>query len=374
MNRLDLAPPRFHWVMLPSLVLLALVALWTGFWFYAASVAQQTLDRWREQESRLGRVYTCGSQTSGGYPFRIEVRCADVTLEMRGATPAIVVTAKNLTTVAQVYEPSLLIAEITGPLIVSDPGGRNSFLATWDLAQASLRGKPSAPERISIAVDNLQVARGQEGRNGALASARHVEAHARADPTSTAQSAIVDLAIRLSGGTAPGAGPLTTLPLDAEMTAVLHGLRSFTPKALSAMLKDLQQGGGRLELSNARVQQGDTVVRANGSLALSGSGRLDGTILLTVAGLEKFIAAQGGVQKFLPGAGGAGRGPALSALDRYAPVLGQDARERVESSLIGLLGERTQLEGRPAVAVPLRFSDGAAFLGPVPLGRTPAIY
>jgi hypothetical protein len=369
----DLAPRRFRWVVLPFLLVVVLAALWTGFWFYAASVAQTTLDRWREQEARLGRVYTCGSQTAGGYPFRIEVRCTDAALEMRASLPPLVVKAKDLIAVAQVYEPNLLIAEITAPLVISDPGGGKPFVAGWDLAQASLRGRPNAPERISIVVDRLRVDRG-EGSD-ALGSAGHLEIHARANPGSTPDNAIIDLAIRLTGATAPAAGSFTAQPLDAEVTTVLRGLRTFAPKPLPALLKELQAAGGRLELANARLQQGETIARATGSLALSGSGRLDGTVLLTVAGLEKFIAAQGGLQKLAPSAGIPNRtAPALSALDRFAPALGGAARERIESSLLGLLGERTQLEGKPAIAMPLRFSDGAAFLGPVPLGQTPPLY
>src|SRR5215470_5422444 len=143
MHGTDLMPRRIHWAMLPLVVVVVLAAAWTAFWFYAAAEAQAMLDRWREQESRLGRVYTCGSLNAGGYPFRIEVRCSDATLEMRTTQPAVVVTAKNMTAVAQVYQPTLLIAEVTGPLVVSDPGGRNSFVANWTVAQASLRGRPN---------------------------------------------------------------------------------------------------------------------------------------------------------------------------------------------------------------------------------------
>jgi hypothetical protein len=41
---------------------------------------------------------------------------------------------------------------------------------------------------------------------------------------------------------------------------------------------------------------------------------------------------------------------------------------------INALGEQTTLEGRKAVSLPLRFDDGAMFLGPIPLGRVPAAF
>jgi len=51
-------------------VLFAAVA-WTAFWKFAAGKAEQTIDGWRAREARAGRIYACGSQTIGGFPFQI---------------------------------------------------------------------------------------------------------------------------------------------------------------------------------------------------------------------------------------------------------------------------------------------------------------
>jgi hypothetical protein len=39
-----------------------------------------------------------------------------------------------------------------------------------------------------------------------------------------------------------------------------------------------------------------------------------------------------------------------------------------------MLGEPTQLEGRRAIKLPLRFANGVAFLGPIQLGRVPPLF
>jgi hypothetical protein len=41
---------------------------------------------------------------------------------------------------------------------------------------------------------------------------------------------------------------------------------------------------------------------------------------------------------------------------------------------VGALGQPAQLDGKPAVTLPLRFTDGTAFLGPIPLGPTPRLF
>ena len=42
--------------------------------------------------------------------------------------------------------------------------------------------------------------------------------------------------------------------------------------------------------------------------------------------------------------------------------------------LIASIGQRTILEGKPAVAFLLRFVDGVVFLGPMQVGRVPPLF
>ena len=46
---------------------------WSWLWYYAAGKAEAAIEGWRAREAKSGRVFTCGSQTIGGYPFRTEV-------------------------------------------------------------------------------------------------------------------------------------------------------------------------------------------------------------------------------------------------------------------------------------------------------------
>lgn len=366
---------RFRWVALPLVLVVVLAGMWTAFWFYAASVAEATIGGWREQEGRLGRVYTCASQTVGGYPFRIEVRCANAGLDMRTAQPPIAIRAKNILLVAQIYDPTLLIAEFTGPLLIAEPGQPATLIANWSVAQASVRGRPSSPERVSVVIDGLRFERTRGVGTETVAGADRIELHARLSPASTPDKPVIDLALRLSNATAPGLSSFTAQPLDADISAVAHGLKDLTPRPIAVKLRELQAAGGRLEIQNARVRQGETITVSTGALSLSDRGRLDGTVRVTVAGFERFIAAQGGLTKLFPQASGLDRAaPSLGVLDRFAPGLGTSARNRAETGILSLLGEKTQLEGKPAIAMSLRFVDGAATLGPIPLGQIPPLY
>jgi len=67
---------------------------------------------WREREANSGRFYNCERQTVGGFPFRIEVRCIDPSIELRRNEPPVALKASDLVVVAQIYQPTLLISEL----------------------------------------------------------------------------------------------------------------------------------------------------------------------------------------------------------------------------------------------------------------------
>ena len=162
--------------------------------------------------------------------------------------------------------------------------------------------------------------------------------------------------------------------MDADITAVLRGLKDFAPKPWPARFRELQAAGGGIDIAQARVQQGETIAVGSGKLSLSPNGRLDGELRVTVAGVEAFLNSIGAQQTVQAS-------PKMDkiagALDRLAPGLGDVARQQAGNTIslgINLMGEQTTLEGKRAVTLPLRFSDGAVFLGPVPIGNTPALF
>ena len=107
----ELAPRRRSWLIAtPLIVVVLLGAGWSGFWYYAASQAEARIADWQAQQAGAGRAFSCGKQAVGSYPFRIEARCTDPTVELRGGTTPIVIKARQILAVAQVYQPDLLIA------------------------------------------------------------------------------------------------------------------------------------------------------------------------------------------------------------------------------------------------------------------------
>jgi hypothetical protein len=372
----ELAPRRRPWLIaIPLVVVLALAVAWSGIWYYAAGEAEARVNDWQAQQAKAGRAFSCGTQQVGGFPFRIDVRCGDVTVELKDTQPPLAIKMKEIHVITQVWDPKLLIAEFTGPLTAAEPG-QPPVTATWTLAQASVRGTPQTPERASLAIDDLKLDGPAPGN--ALFDAKHAEFHARMQYGSWPHNPAIDLSVKLHAATAPALGAYTREPLDADILAVLHGMKDLRPKPLPARLREWQAAGGRVEIQNARVAQGEMLGNATGMLALTQRGGLDGALRLNVAGLEKLLPTLtgGGERKGAP-LGLDRVAPALNAIDRAVPGLGARVAPQAQNlaaGLLGLLGQPVEVEGKRGVSVPVRFTDGAASLGPIPLGQVPPAF
>ena len=355
-------------------IVFALVAGWTGFWKFAASKAQETIEGWRSREAKAGRIYNCGSQTIGGFPFRIEVNCDDASALFRSSQPALELKTSSLVVMAQVYQPGLLISEFRGPLTVGESGKSPDIVVDWKVAQSSVRGTPTAPSRVALVFDQPVVDRMNGGNRQNLLRAKHIEIHGRLAEGSVARDPVIEIATQLEQASAPELHPAAAKPIDANVTSILRGLNDFAPKPWSVRFREIQAAGGRIDITQARVQQGDILAVGGGSLSLNGNGRLEGELRVTIAGLEQFLAAIGAQQRVQTSPH---MDKLVGVLDRLAPGLGDVARQQAGANIsagINMLGEQATLEGKRAVTLPLRFNDGAVFLGPIPIGNTPALF
>jgi hypothetical protein len=356
---------------LPAVGLAVLAAVWCGVWYFAAGRAESELARWREREAQRGRIYACAEQAVGGFPFRIEVRCNEPSADFRRAQ-SVSLKAKNVLAAVQIYQPTLLIGEITGPLAVSQEGIGPLATVDWQLAQTSVRGLTSPPDRVSAVFDKIAITRLDGGAAQRAATADRLEIHIRQAPRLPQDPPALDLALRIDGGLVPPVPQLASAAVSADIAAVLRGLDDFSPKPMAQRLRELQAAGGRLDIRQARIQQGEIIATGQGTLRLTAVGRLDGEIVLTVAGLEHLVTALGLDQAV-------GK-QTQSAANRLVPglnldkLLGPRGNAAIAAAGVAMLGRPAELEGRKAVTLPLRFTDGATFLGPLPVGQMQPLF
>jgi hypothetical protein len=398
MSEITLAPrrrPLWRLFFAPVLLLIAAVA-WSAFWFFAASEVDGKADAWRAQEAKSGRIYDCARRSVAGFPFRLEVRCDGASVSLQSQTAGQAATQAPITAhlgeilvVAQVYDPKLLIAEFTAPATISDRGGSPSMLVNWRTARSSVVGLPAIPQRASLVFDDPSVDRINGSVQTPLAQARHIELHGRLADGAPLDRPVIETVLKIEGGSVQEVHPLLTQPFDADVRAMLSGLKDLAPKPWPERFREIQAAGGHVEIVQSRVAQGDLVAVAAGKLGLTAQGNLDGELQMTVAGLDKAIPALG-LEKMLddgvpqatldrvaPGVKSQDVSNLLGALDRAIPGLGKVVKQNVNVGVaagINALGKEAVLEGKKARSFPLRFVDGTVYLGPIKVGQIPPLF
>jgi hypothetical protein len=391
-------PPKHRlWpiFVMPVLVVIA-AAAWSAFWFYAASQVDQNVDAWRAREAASGRIYDCAKRTVAGFPFRLEVHCVDATVELKSQTaeqaaaqtPPLTARLGDILVVAQIYTPKLLIAEFKAPATLSQHG-QPVMVVNWKTARSSIVGLPGTPQSADLVFDDPAIDRVAASVQTPVARASHVELHGRIAENSKPDHPTIETVLELTGATLRDVHPVLTKPFDADVRAMLHGLKDFTPKPWPVRLRELQAAGGRVEIMQSRIQQGDLIAIAAGSLGLTADGYLDGELHMTATGFEAMIPALGidkmleqGVpqttlDKVAPGVKTQDIDNLFGALDRAIPGLGKAVRENANVGVtagLAAIGQEATLEGKKARSFPLRFVNGAVFIGPLKVAQTPPLF
>jgi hypothetical protein len=386
--------PLWPVFVMPALVVIAAIG-WSAFWFYAASQVDHEVDVWRAREAKAGRVYDCAKRSVAGFPFRLEVTCEDASVTLvsqtaHGAGDA-PVTARlgKILVIGQIYTPGLLIAEFTAPATLAARGEPPAMQVNWKTARSSIAGLPGIPQRVALVFDAPSVDRLNSGVAVPLARAAHAELHTQLAASSTPDHPVIDVAVDLTQASVQDIHPALTQPFDALIGARLTGLKDFSPKPWPVRFREIQAADGKIRIERARIQQGNMIATAAGSLDLTPDGNLDGELQVTVVGFEQLIpllgiekvleegVPQATLDRLAPGVKAQDVNNLLGSLDRMIPGLGKVVRQNAGAGLaavVNSLGSPAELEGKPARSFPLRFADGAVLLGPVKVGQVPPLF
>jgi hypothetical protein len=384
--------PLWRLFIMPALLVVAAIA-WSAFWFYAASEVGVRADAWRAREAKSGRVYDCGKRSVAGYPFRLEVSCEDASVALvsqtAGEPSAFTARLSEIMVIAQIYQPNLLIADFKAPATIADRGQPPSMKVNWTTGRSSITGLPNNPQRASIVFENPAIDRVNGPVQTPLAKAGHVELHGRIADGSPQDHPVIETVLQIAGGTIQEVHPLLAAPFDADVQTKLSGLKDFSPKPWPERFREIQAAGGHVEIVRSRIQQGDMIAVAAGTLGLNASGRIEGELQMTVAGIEKVIPALG-IEKMLeegvpqatldrvaPGVKSQDLNSLFGALDKAIPGLGKVVKQNANVGVaagINSLGTAADLEGKKARAFPLRFVDGAVFFGPIKVAQLPPLF
>lgn len=336
------APSRRRpWRLALPLAAVVIAALaWSGAWFYAAHRAQAEIEEWIAREATQGRNWSCADRSFAGYPFRFELICEQPTVTFAGVD-GWKAAAARAHAVAQVWNPRHIIAEFQAPGTLEETATGRRFDASWTKLQTSaVGGERGRVERASLAVDGYAL----KEAGSPVFAARHGEVHARHTPG--ADGITLDIAAGVLGATGPDGAGIGGAPVDGELEATVTNLPPLRAMPQEQRLREWQEAGGRIRVLDARLVAGPSIVAATAGIGLDAQGRPDGEAVISIAGAEPLMKG-------------------LAQANVLPPILGG------LGSLIGMAGAPAEIDGRKASSFTLRFADGRAFLGPIPLGQIP---
>ena len=339
------------WLFFPFVLLGVLLAGWSAAWLVIRARTAEGLDNWLANESVAGRRWDCPERSIGGYPFRIEVACARVSLQSRD----LAVTTGRLLTVTQIYTPRHTIAELEGPVRVTGPGV--TLEGAWSSLRASIHRGPQALQRASLVAEGPNLKASGLPVGAIAASARRFEAHLRPSASLPESDAAFELAASAAEAVVPALDPILggTEPIAAELQATVTQARIAA--ARREEIERWREAGGRILVSALKLAKGPRRIEAKGELALDEMRRPSGRIEVAAAGLGDLLSTLTGGR--MPGPTGGVLGSLLQPRNRPPP------------------GGAASAEGARLTPIPtIRLENGRVLVGPftVPGVRLQPLY
>jgi hypothetical protein len=272
------------WLYTPFILLLLVAIAWSVAWFVIRSRAAEALDSWLVQEGQKGRQWTCADRTIAGYPFRIEIVCNTLQLKQGAVTASF----GRTEAVAQVYQPRLVIAEIEGPLRITD--GKVTVQGQWDLMQASIHATPTGLQRLSLAATMPKFTVTGLLPQDIATSGQRLELHLRPNPSRIAEKAY-DAALSVAQANIPMLDQLIggTEPTDLNGDVTVTQTAGFQGRPLAEELERWRKADGRLDILMLSGAKGQRRIEAKGQLRLDEQHRPAGQLNVAAAGLDGLI-------------------------------------------------------------------------------------
>jgi hypothetical protein len=334
----------------PFVIVLVALAGWTGWWFYLT----RQIDA--EIEARAGLMRQAGwdvryaDKRIVGWPFRVNVKLADVTI---AAPSGHAVAAPTLNAEANAYQPAKWVVVAPEGLTLTR-AGKGKVAVQGDAIRMSASGIDQRWPNLALELVNPVFASEAEGEPFPIARAARIEFYARPHRTgSTAPTEDLDVMFRLVDGQGRRDGPVEGFAQDGQLTTQLEATigRADLLKGGDAagVFSVWTRGGGTFRNIRGDLQAGESrAVLSSEVLRADRNGRLTGEVTLQS-------------QQPLP---------ALSGLldSRTTPA------NRVGAAGAAAVAGAAQATEGETVPLTLVFRDGRTWLGPFPLAPAPKLF
>ncbi|MBT3532605.1 MAG: DUF2125 domain-containing protein [Rhodospirillaceae bacterium] len=333
-------------------VVIAVVAAWTGVWFYiAGEVRQQT----QASADQITDTYKAshGGFVIGGYPFRIRVDISRPRLDLRDNSSGFLWETDDVSGVRHLWQPRHILLDLSGQhrFTLAHDGAWYRLELDNSEAMASVQTDAAGQMgRLSLDIKEpllgYSLVPALEETLQAAGRARRLQIHARMTPDASGD---IDVALRGDGleigeGVLPDhlAAVSRTIPL-LDLQTTVTGLSDHGPS--TTPIAQWRDDGGTIEVRRFHLQWGDMELTASGSLALDERMRPIGALTARIKGHDQLLDIA----------------VATKSMDKNGAIAAR--------AVLGLLAAA----GGGVLSVPVRLQDGQLFLGPAAVANLGAL-
>ena len=318
------ATRRRLWLFVPFALLVALAVIWTGLWFYAARRRRPRLPAGARAKRSPAASTNAAGRPIGGFPFRIEVRCTEPSAETAQQGHAGGAAGRRPRDARAGLSADAADRRIQRPDDDRRAGAAAGLCRELD-ARPIERARHAA--RAGARLAGVRQSRPCSGRDAdaRVFNAKRIELHGRMAEGSASDNPVIDVGLRATArhraraaSDRRRAARTPTSPPPCAGSPISRRSRGRCGSG------NCRQRGGRIEIVNARVQQGEVIAVSAGTLGLTERGNLDGQ-LHDDGGRPRSTCSSRSTSRRIMSKGRVGA--TIDKLDRLLPGLGSIARK-----------------------------------------------
>jgi hypothetical protein len=272
----------------PSIAVIIAVALgWSIFWFVKSRLAVGALTAWMSNEAQLGREWSCLDRKTGGFPFSVEISCANPIFQGEVFGKKLTGSVRGFHATAPLLQAGNVVAQLDPPLTAKTSDGALDVTMQWGQLVLELEIESSALHRMSLSSSQVRLQGKMEGTDAGTTAFDELTSYFVISPSRHDRA--YDLMVSFNQGSLPALNKFldTELPVAMAVEGTVSQVDLSGAVTLQNLLDRWRAANGHLDITTAWLTSGSMMLEAKGGLDLDDEHRPKGKLDASFSGLEK---------------------------------------------------------------------------------------